>query len=98
MMCYMIRDGSNQQLASCVRDFRNRPFPVKAKIEYHQRTLTVMIHNGLTNNKDDFELCARVENVELPAEGYFGVSAATGGLAGESIVSGGGFCGLVLSL
>lgn len=76
-------DGSNQQLASCVRDFRNRPFPVKAKIEYNQRTLTVMIHNGLTTNKDDFELCARVEDVELPAEGYFGVSAATGGLADD---------------
>ncbi len=37
----------------------------------------------MTNNKDDFELCLRVENVQLPTEGHFGVSAATGGLAGQ---------------
>ena len=43
-----------------------------------------MLHNGMTNNKDDFELCLRVENVVLPSEGYFGISAATGGLAGKN--------------
>jgi len=44
----------------------------------------VSINNGLTNTRDDFELCARAENVELPRNGYFGVSAATGALAGLS--------------
>ena len=34
-------DGASQQLGSCIRDFRNKPFPVKAKIEYFQKTLTV---------------------------------------------------------
>lgn len=37
----------------------------------------------MSNNPDDFELCMRAENVELPTNGYFGVSAATGGLAGN---------------
>jgi len=29
-----------------------------------------------------YELCIRAENVFLPKAGFFGVSAATGGLAG----------------
>lgn len=29
-------DGSNQQLGGCLRDFRNKPFPVRAKIEYYR--------------------------------------------------------------
>lgn len=41
-----------------------------------------MFHNGMTNNKEDYELCMRAENVNLPKSGYFGISAATGGLAG----------------
>ena len=42
-----------------------------------------MVHNGLTNSDKDFEMCARVENVVLPQRGYFGLSAATGGLADD---------------
>ena len=38
---------------------------------------------GMSAKPEDFELCTRVENVVLPKEGHFGVSAATGGLAGE---------------
>jgi len=76
-------DGSTQQLAGCLRDFRNKPFPVRAKIEYFKNTLTVLIHNGMSNNEKDFELCVRSENVVLPKNGYFGVSAATGGLADD---------------
>jgi mannose-binding lectin 1 len=44
------------------------------------------VHNGLTNNKDDYDLCLRAENVVLPHSGYFGVSAATGGLAGKQFL------------
>jgi len=47
----------------------------------------VFFNSGLTNNKDDFELCLRAENVELPKSGYFGVSAATGGLAGKCLIN-----------
>ncbi|XP_013408224.1 protein ERGIC-53 isoform X2 [Lingula anatina] len=76
-------DGQHQQLGGCLRDFRNKPFPVKAKIEYYKNALTLSIHNGMTNNKDDYEICVRAENVNLPRNGYFGVSAATGGLADD---------------
>ncbi|KAG8193289.1 hypothetical protein JTE90_003776 [Oedothorax gibbosus] len=76
-------DGVAQQLAGCQRDFRNKPFPVRAKIEYYQNTLTILFHNGNTNNDEDFELCLRTENLYLPQNGYFGLSAATGGLADD---------------
>ena len=42
----------------------------------------VSFHNGMSNNDKDFEMCFRVDNVILPKAGYFGISAATGGLAG----------------
>ena len=42
----------------------------------------VWYHNGMSDSLDNYELCMRAESVELPAEGFFGVSAATGGLAG----------------
>ncbi|KAJ3647722.1 hypothetical protein Zmor_019584 [Zophobas morio] len=76
-------DGSNQLLSGCLRDFRNKPFPTRAKIEYYQNILTVLFHNGMTNNEQDYEVCLRAENVVLPKNGYFGVSAATGGLADD---------------
>ncbi|XP_048001965.1 protein ERGIC-53 [Leguminivora glycinivorella] len=76
-------DGSQQMLSGCLRDFRNKPFPTRARIEYYQNTLTVHFHNGMTNNEADYELCFRAENVVLPRGGYFGLSAATGGLADD---------------
>ena len=42
-----------------------------------------MFNNGMSNNENDFELCLRAENVFLPSRGYFGASAATGGLADD---------------
>uniref|UniRef100_A0A803YN51 L-type lectin-like domain-containing protein n=1 Tax=Meleagris gallopavo TaxID=9103 RepID=A0A803YN51_MELGA len=76
-------DGSTQALASCQRDFRNKPYPVRAKITYYQKTLTVLINNGFTPDKEDYEFCAKVEDMVLPSQGYFGISAATGGLADD---------------
>ncbi|EZA56617.1 Protein ERGIC-53 [Ooceraea biroi] len=76
-------DGSTQQLAGCLRDFRNKPFATRARIEYYKNTLTLLFHNGMTNNEQDYDICFRVENVMLPKHGYFGVSAATGGLADD---------------
>ncbi|XP_072108375.1 protein ERGIC-53 isoform X1 [Mobula birostris] len=76
-------DGATQALGSCLRDFRNKPYPVRARIIYYRKILTVMIHNGFTPNNDDYELCARIENLSLPSEGYFGISAATGALADD---------------
>ncbi len=43
----------------------------------------VLFHNGNTQSETDFEVCMRIENLVLPRNGYFGVSAATGGLAGK---------------
>ncbi|XP_053982255.1 protein ERGIC-53 [Hylaeus volcanicus] len=80
-------DGTTQLSAGCLRDFRNKPFATRAKIEYYQNTLTLLFHNGMTNNEQDYEMCFRVENVVLPRGGYFGVSAATGGLADDHDVS-----------
>ncbi|XP_076230103.1 lectin, mannose binding protein ergic53 isoform X1 [Nomia melanderi] len=80
-------DGTTQLSAGCLRDFRNKPFATRAKIEYYQNILTVLFHNGMTNNEQDYEVCFRVENVVLPKGGYFGVSAATGGLADDHDVS-----------
>ena len=34
-------DGSSQVQGSCVRDFRNKPFPIRLKIEYINQVLTV---------------------------------------------------------
>lgn len=76
-------DGKSQLLAGCLKDFRNKPFPTRARIEYFRNTLTVMFHNGMTNNDQDYEMCLRAENVRLPPRGYFGLSAATGGLADD---------------
>lgn len=76
-------DGLTQALAGCLRDFRNKPFPTRARIEYYNNILTVLFHSGMTNNDQDYEMCLRAENVFLPKSGYFGVSAATGGLADD---------------
>ncbi|XP_075218847.1 lectin, mannose binding protein ergic53 [Lycorma delicatula] len=77
-------DGSSQMIVpGCLRDFRNKPFPTRAKIEYYKNTLTVLFHNGMTNSEQDYEVCFRAENIYLPKEGHFGLSAATGGLADD---------------
>ncbi|XP_077593501.1 protein ERGIC-53 [Stigmatopora nigra] len=76
-------DGGTQTLGSCLRDFRNKPYPIRARVTYYKKTLTVMINNGFTPDKDDFEFCTKVDNMIIPPEGFFGVSAATGGLADD---------------
>uniref|UniRef100_A0A1B6D2N9 L-type lectin-like domain-containing protein n=1 Tax=Clastoptera arizonana TaxID=38151 RepID=A0A1B6D2N9_9HEMI len=76
-------DGVSQMIGGCLKDFRNKPYPTRAKIEYYQNTLTVLFHNGMTNSDSDYDICIRAENVYLPPFGHFGVSAATGGLADD---------------
>lgn len=70
-------------MGGCLRDFRNKPFPIRIKVEYYKKTLTVYYHAGLTNDLSGYEICTRVENVDLPKMGHFGVSAETGGLADD---------------
>ena len=43
----------------------------------------MFINNGVSNNPNQYEMCMRAENVVLPNTGYFGISGATGGLAGK---------------
>ncbi len=43
----------------------------------------MLYHGGLSNDLSHYEICTRIENVELPKTGHFGVSAATGGLADD---------------
>lgn len=77
-----VSDGSTQVLAGCQKDFRNRPYPVRIRIEYFNNILTVLISDG-QSAQPRYEMCLRVENVFLPRNGYFGISAATGGLADD---------------
>jgi len=34
-------DGFHQQLGGCLKDFRNKPYAVRAKVEYYKKALTV---------------------------------------------------------
>jgi len=77
------RDGQGQIVGGCLRDFRNKPHPVRVRVTYLNNVLTLEMHNGITNSDKDYELCFRAENVQLPENGYFGVTAATGGLADD---------------
>ncbi|CAL8317709.1 unnamed protein product [Lota lota] len=76
-------DGTTQALGTCLRDFRNKPYPIRAKITYYRKSLTVMINNGFTPDKEDYEFCTKMDNMIIPKEGFFGISAATGGLADD---------------
>lgn len=80
---FRFSDATTQLLSGCLRDFRNKPYPTRARIEYYRNTLTVLFHNGMSNGAEDYEMCLRAEGVILPKNGYFGVSAATGGLADD---------------
>ncbi|XP_074140984.1 protein ERGIC-53-like [Sminthopsis crassicaudata] len=79
-----LRDGGGQVLGSCLWDFRNRPYPFRARISYWEEKLQVSVSNGFTTQGAIDEVCAEVGPLLLPAGGYFGVSAATGTLAGTA--------------
>jgi mannose-binding lectin 1 len=76
-------DGSSQIQGSCIRDFRNKPMPIRLKIEYINQALTIYINNGISQDDNAFEFCTRVERAQLPKVGYLGVTAATGALADD---------------
>ena len=66
-------DGANQLQASCRRDYRNKVYPVKIKLIYRNNQLVVLYDQGLTDF-EDYEVCAKINDVKLPKFGYFGVS------------------------
>lgn len=45
------------------------------------------MHEGVSLSEDEYELCAKLENIPelkwIPSTGYFGVTAATGGLSDD---------------
>lgn len=45
------------------------------------------MHEGVSLSEDDYELCAKLEKIPelnwIPSSGYFGVTAATGGLSDD---------------
>nr|CAB3263450.1 vesicular integral-membrane protein VIP36 [Phallusia mammillata] len=75
-------DGIEQKNGGCLRDFRNRPYPVKARLTYLNHVLTLKIDSGNTD-VEDYEVCFYAENVMIPKNYYFGITAATGGLADD---------------
>ncbi|XP_031198979.1 protein ERGIC-53-like isoform X2 [Mastomys coucha] len=75
-------DGAIRELGSCHRDFRNRPFPFRARITYWRQRLRVSLSGGLTPN-DPEEVCVDVEPLLLAPGGFFGVSAATSTMADD---------------
>ncbi|XP_055984795.1 protein ERGIC-53-like [Sorex fumeus] len=76
------REAASQVLGSCHRDFRNRPYPFRARITYWGQRLRVSLNSGLTPS-DPEEVCANVGPLLLEPGGFFGVSAATGTLADD---------------
>ncbi|CAF2899800.1 unnamed protein product [Rotaria sp. Silwood2] len=76
-------DGSSQIQGSCIRDFRNKPLPIRLKIEYINQGLTIYINNGISQDDNAFEFCTHIDRIQLPKVGFLGVTAATGGLADD---------------
>ncbi|XP_065828743.1 VIP36-like protein [Oscarella lobularis] len=72
------RDGTHSEVAGCHVQFRNLEEDTHASILYADRTLTVNLD---VDGNYEWQECFRVEEVDLPAGYYFGVSAATGDLA-----------------
>ncbi|KAB1257131.1 Protein ERGIC-53-like [Camelus dromedarius] len=75
-------DGGSRVLGSCHRDFRNRPYPFRARITYWGQRLRVSFNSGLTPSDPD-EVCVDVGPLLLAPGGFFGVSAATSTLADD---------------
>ncbi|XP_062944502.1 protein ERGIC-53-like [Cynocephalus volans] len=75
-------DRASWELGSCHRDFRNRPYPFRARITYWGQRLRVSLNSGLIPGDPD-EVCVDVGPVLLAPGGFFGVSAATSILADD---------------
>ncbi|XP_034849525.1 LOW QUALITY PROTEIN: protein ERGIC-53-like [Mirounga leonina] len=75
-------NGASGVLGSCHRDFRNLPYPFRARITYWGQRLRVSLNSGLTPNDLD-EVCVDTGPLLLAPGGFFGVSAATSTLADD---------------
>eukprot|EP01134_Creolimax_fragrantissima_P004244 CFRG4244T1 len=77
-------DGGEDTLGRCRIHARNSINPVTIRMSYIDKTLTVSVDE--TSSNKYFEPCFKVENIELPSGYFFGVSAATGGLADDHVL------------
>ncbi|MBV96077.1 Protein ERGIC-53-like, partial [Eschrichtius robustus] len=78
----VLGDGASRVLGSCHRDFRNQPYPFRARITYWGQRLRVSLNSDLTPSDPD-EVCVDVGPLLLAPGGFFGVSAATSTLADD---------------
>ncbi|KRZ05572.1 Protein ERGIC-53 [Trichinella zimbabwensis] len=69
-------DGRSVARGGCQINYRNRHGPTKVKIEYKQNKLLVGITDGLSFYSP-YQDCIILDNVQLPPNGFFGLSAAT---------------------
>jgi mannose-binding lectin 2 len=76
------RDGTHSEIAGCHAQFRNLDTDTHASIMYADRTLSVQLD---VDGNFEWQECFNVADVDLPAGYFFGASAATGELAGQSL-------------
>ncbi|KAI8907099.1 legume-like lectin family-domain-containing protein [Powellomyces hirtus] len=69
------KDYVTTAMAGCFRDYRNTPAPVWARVTYANHT--VRLDLDLRQHGDGYIECFTKEGVDLPANYYFGLSAAT---------------------
>lgn len=74
-------DGEGQHIGQCVRHYRNPSVPSALKITYFEHKITVSIDTAEQGRA--YTTCFEIADVTLPSGYYFGVSAATGGLADD---------------
>jgi len=75
-------DGIDEQLGGCQFDIRNRVYTSKLRLTYWKKSLKVEVDKG-NSDVPDYEHCTVVDDVEIPKDYFFGVTAATGGLADD---------------
>ncbi|KNC84590.1 hypothetical protein SARC_03187 [Sphaeroforma arctica JP610] len=77
-------DGGDAVIGKCRVYARNAINPLTIRASYADKTLMVSVDE--TSNGKYYEPCFTVSKIEIPTGYYFGVSAATGGLADDHIV------------
>jgi hypothetical protein len=74
-------DGVAHQLAGCVVDYRNKQYPMKAKVLYESSSARLSVFLDV-RGQDKYQRCLSVVGVIFPAPEYFlGVSAQTRDIA-----------------
>ncbi|KAI8979795.1 legume-like lectin family-domain-containing protein [Mycotypha africana] len=69
-------DGRETELAGCEADFRMKSFPTKAKLTYHKGNFLQLELQW--RQEDEWEVCFKKHDVNLPRQIYLGFSAHTG--------------------